>query len=207
MVNKKSKLSYIILAATLVVIVAATTLTLWLTGAWFTAQKSDNGNLTTATISVQAKQDGNVVTANETKTLTSSQLITSSNKFTIKNTSNINVYVRARIVCNWDEDYQGYERTYEVLNYTLGSNWNAVSGSSANDKITNNNFIYYNAALTPNQEVDILTAVSIKSGKSMPDDAKLSIFVEAVQADNVGKNAFINSDSELTSSNWSSVIA
>lgn len=204
---KKSRLSYIILIASVAVILSATVMTLWLTGAWFTDQKSNNSNITTATMSAEVKQSGNTLTTNDAITLTSGSLITSSNKITIKNSSTVGAYVRVAIVCNWEETYQAYESVFDVLEFTLGSNWSALTGSNANDKIKNNNYVYYNTALTANQEVDLITAVSIKAEKSMPDDAKLTVFVEVAQADNVGKTSFINSDPELTTLNWSTVIS
>lgn len=205
---KKSNYNYIILAIVLAIVVALTTLaTMWLTGAWFTDNKNDTSNIGTAVVEVNAKQSGVIFNASDTKTLTSSSLITNANKIIVRNTSNISVYLRAKITCNWDEDYQGYERVYDVLSFTLGSNWNALTGSNANDKIFNNEFLYYSSAVAANTDIDILTAVSIKAGKSMPDDAKLNVFVEVVQADSVGKALFVNNDSELTNSNWSSVIS
>lgn len=205
---KKSRYSYIILAFVLLIVGALTTVgTMWLTGAWFTDDKNDSSSVTTATIAVQAKQGEVVRDTTNPITLTSSSLITNSNKITVKNTSNVSVYLRACITCNWEEDYQYYDRVDDVLSFTLGGNWNALSGSTGNDKIKNNNFIYYSSALTTNQTVDLLTAVSIKAGKEMPDDAILNIFVEVVQADNIGKALFVDSDSELTTSNWSSVIS
>ena len=205
--SKKSKLSFIIFIASLAVILSVTVMTLWLTGAWFTDQKSADSDVTTATISVQAKQGDVVLEAATPITLTSGSLITNSNKIIVKNTSNTSVYLRACITCNWEEDYLSYESVTDVLSFTLGSNWGALSGSNANDKIFNNNFIYYNTSIAANGQVDLLTAVSIKAGKTMPDDAILNVFVEVVQADNVGKTLFINNDSELTTSNWSTVIS
>ena len=208
MLSKKSKLSFIIFIASLAVILSVTIMTLWLTGAWFTDSKSADSDITTATISVQAKQGETVHQTTSPITLTSGSLISNSNKIVVKNTSSTSVYLRAKITCNWDvNDASEYDMIYDVLSFTLGSNWGALTGSNGNDKIFNNNYIYYNTSVASNGQVDLLTAVSIKAGKSMPTDALLNVVVEVVQADNIGKTLFINNDVDLTSSNISTVIS
>lgn len=209
MIKRKSKFNYAILISVLAVLLVVSIVLIAASGAWFTAKKSGSSNITTATVSVRAEQNGS-----ETKTSTNIIITQSSSTgvnllqgstaaakaVTIKNTSTIPVYVRAYITCNWAANVAGYDDVYSVLNFTLGSNWVApgAANNATNNQKIQSGMLYYSSALPVGETLYTLLS-SVQTTAAMPSDAIINIFVEVVQADSIGQARFIESDPNISS--------
>ena len=215
-INKSSKLLLWIAVASVLVVAIITTSVLAVTGAWFTDRKSSDVDITTATIGAKVRRNNqdvdtaiNPITLSETTNDTNDPidlLIVNSNPkpITIKSTSNINVYVRVWITLNWEENNSNYENVYDCLNVAIkhnlavGDTW-VPSGSSYFGE-----WVYYKGVISDNNEHELISSINLASGKSMPSNAKLNVFVEAVQADSIGQARFQDTDTNLASQ-WNSI--
>lgn len=189
--------------------------------AWFTNKKESKitGNVPTLGVQVASSQ---ITPVNNNFTFTSAQI----GSFqpiqpiiTLTSTSSISVYVRVRITANWEkpnnEIDNDYESVFDVLDFTLGSDWIAdgdlndeakvqdiipLSDESAADAISGG-FIYYRGDAPVNKIIKELTNnsssasvliqnITVKSGKTMPANLVLNIFAEVEQPNKFGLKAF-----------------
>ena len=172
------------------------------TGAWFTATDSDTINPATPSVSLQVKYGNDVMTNSTAISLDSASDIT------IHNTSNIAVFVRAKVIVNC-VDSSGVVLTdldpTDYANYTINANFTAVTGY-------NTNFLYYyDSLLIDNTDpsydntypydmgfkplaksgansgtsVTIVSGINNTSCESLPTGVsiKISVFAEAIQVD------------------------
>lgn len=212
MISRKTKTSYIILVIAMSAFIVGLTMLLAFSGAWFTATTNKNSVITTGVVAVNVKQNNTIVNAetalqlNQTSTVNASLISAGlSNQIKVNNTSeSIDVYVRAYITCNYTSEDSNLGSAFDVLTFTLGSNWGAINGSTDNQKIKNG-YVYYKSKLNSNSTVELIN--SITASAAMPSSATLNVFIEAVQADEIGKARFIESDSALTNQNWSTLFA
>ena len=166
--SKKYGLLFVIFA-----IVLAFVTTITVTFAWFTGKDSDSGTGTTPVVAVS------VVGGSDTITLGSVSSVK------VNNNSNCDVYVRAKIIPECYDDSSGHVLTnYNASDYyTIATTgWSAVSGYDSD-------FIYYGLPTKVGYETKTLTVVSSITKKANPPTGvtvKLSVFVEAIQADSSG---------------------
>ena len=202
MLNKKTKYSLLILSLSLLVLAIVTVTVLSVTGAWFTDYKSGKSNITTATVAVAAKR-GTPVSEIDTVIINATEVagtnLLGSNPITFVSTSNIDVYVRAVVTLNWATNNASYEDVYSCFNVTIPNTWKP-SGSS-----NFGSYIYYGANITNNTAYSLVSSISLKSGKTMPSDLVVNVFVEAVQKDTIGKDRFQATDASLTNVKWTSI--
>lgn len=123
----------------------------------------------------------------------------------ITSDSNINVYIRARITCNWSNLDVSQDYVFDVITFNLADNWIASNNSNCSGSNDNTNiqsgWLYYKSGSTktvsPNAAIQLLTDITINS--DMPADLKIQIYVEAVQANDLGLQK-LNVPQSLT--NW-----
>ena len=191
--NKKSKhvsQGFILLISAIILIVAV----FGVSFAWFTASQSVKMNGTSPIVSLEVKKAGTDYESGTVYAYTSGDLAS----FTFKSTSTINVFIRARVTCNWADNDLSRGSVYDYLTFTLNGTWysNVAPSGTANQKLEGG-WIYFNAtssAITsvapsqPNPAHSIFTSVS----GSLPAGAtaNIQVYVEAVQANNVGLNKF-----------------
>ena len=213
-INKNSKFNLMVLLVSLLAVAVITTTVLAVTGAWFTGRKNAETNITTATVSVEAKQDGQVVRSaitpiTLTATTDETQDLIDEKPITINSTSNIPVYVRVVITLNWAENNASYDDVYDCLNVEIKQDttdaehpvdiWKS-SGSSNFGA-----YLYLNTQLSANAEQELISSIKLANGKSMPSNVELNVFAEVVQADNIGKARLQESDANLTDAKWTEI--
>ena len=167
---KRSKKYGLLFAIFATVLVLVTTITV--TFAWFTGSDTDSGTGTTPVVAVSVAGGSDTITLGSVSSVS------------VSNNSNCDVYMRAKIIANC---YDSSGKVLENFNagdyYTIATNgWSTVSGYNAN-------YIYYGSPTKVGYGTKTLTVVSgIKQEASPPTDVtvKLSVFVEAIQADSSG---------------------
>ncbi len=208
--NKKSYLLIL-----LVSVLAITTLTigiLGVTGAWFTARNSKDSTVSTATVTATAWRNGASIDTESPIVLPVSSAGTNllaPNAIQAKNTSTIPAYLRAVITINWVENEGTNEDIFSVLTFALNSDWMSSklynnSSPTDNQKVSSL-FIYYNKPVAANTAVDMINSLTVDAKKTMPCNAILSVEIEAVQADNIGKARLQDTDSYLTAEAWTAI--
>lgn len=163
--SKKYGLLFVIFA-----IVLAFVTTITVTFAWFTGKDSDSGTGTTPVVAVS------VVGGSDTITLGSVSSVK------VNNNSNCDVYVRAKIIPECYDSSGNVLTNYNASDYytieTTG--WSPVSEYDSN-------YIYYGSPTKVGYETKTLTVVSsitpTKVSAPTGVTVKLSVFVEAIQAD------------------------
>ena len=167
--------------------------------AWFTDSKSVKltGNVPVVAVNVQyagLTQGTNCYTFSQHD---ADDVISTLPSLSFQSTSNIGVYVRARITFNWSSLDQSLGSVYDFVNIDIANNWyglSANSNSSTNDNtLVQSGWLYYrdtNAVVSNNTAREILHNIAVN--EDMPDSIKIQIFVEAVQANQLGASKFGN---------------
>ena len=212
--KKFNKKSYLLIL--LVSVLAITTLTigiLGVTGAWFTARDSKDSTVSTATVTATASwRNGSAINGESPIVLpvsASGTNLLESNAIQAKNTSTILAYLRAVITINWVENEGTNEDIFSVLTFALNSDWMSSklynnSSPTDNQKVSSL-FIYYNQPVAANTAVDMINSLTVAAEKTMPCNAILSVELEAVQADSIGKARLQDTDSYLTAEAWTAI--
>ena len=210
--KKFNKKSYLLIL--LVSVLAITTLTigiLGVTGAWFTARDSKYSTVSTATVTATAWRNGSAINGESPIVLpvsASGTNLLESNAIQAKNTSTIPAYLRAVITINWVENEGTNEDIFSVLTFALNSNWKSsklYNSSPTDNQKVSSLFIYYNQPVAANTAVDMINSLTVAAEKTMPCNAILSVELEAVQADNIGKARLQDTDSYLTAEAWTAI--
>lgn len=171
------------------------------TGAWFTDTKSANIDGNTPIVNVTLYNGASALSTDSEIILTAQSNTTDSTtlKFDINNASdstqntNIRVFVRAKVFVNWTDE----SLTDDVLDF-VQPNFSTtflsgISGTAKDAKI--GNWIYYNDILsistTGIPRFTIINNFTITG--TMSSNASVSIYLEAIQGNNVGLDKWHNS--------------
>ena len=164
---KKSKKYGLLFAIFATVLVLVTTITV--TFAWFTGSDTDSGTGTTPVVAVSVVGGSDIITLGSVSSVE------------VSNNSNCDVYVRAKIIAECCDSSGHVLTNYNASDYytieTTG--WSPVSEYDSD-------FIYYGLPTKVGYETKTLTVVSGITKKASPPTGvtvKLSVFVEAIQAD------------------------
>ena len=152
--------------------------------AWFSDTANFQYNGTTAQIVVSSYNNGTKFQSTNNIEITSA----TANPITVKSEigSDINVYVRAIITCNWKVNSAMYGEVTDVVNINVSSDWFVPSGSNAIG-----DFIYYRGSVVPNTTKTLISSIGLTG--SIPTGAQaavVNIYTEAVQADDLGIGLF-----------------
>ena len=192
--TKKARNFVLILLSSLIVVFSV--LAVGFTNAWFTSSGDVTipGTTPKVTISTIINQEvEKEITLAQTN---SGESISSFHPIEFKNTSNIPVYVRARIECNFVDGNTintDYGTPFDYLSFTLATNNGALWYSTLTETPTDNakiinGWIYFKTAVAVNGTGTIISGIEVTS--NMPANAVLKVFVEAVQANSTGTAKF-----------------
>ena len=129
--------------------------------------------------------------------------ISNFNEIKFTNNSSFSVYVRAKITCNWDPFSGSIEDDcFDCLAFELSkdNNENKLWFSTVddpdndNDVLINGQWVYFKTAVDPYQTFGFLSGIKVSS--NMPSNAKLTVFVEGVQANESGRRAFFSTQQD-----------
>ena len=164
--------------------------------AWFTgtAELELGGN--TATVQLKVLNGITEINSGTNISLTNTQ----NTPINVQNTSNVDVYIRAFITCNWENNSNSFADISSCVTINFNSNWYAPTGRSMIG-----NFIYYKGAISSavaNATKELISSITISSIPTGAGSAVINVWAEAVQANSAGESAFATSDSGLTVSAW-----
>ena len=192
--TKKMRNFVLILLSSLIVVFSV--LAVGITNAWFTS--SDNltipGTTPEVTISTIINQEvSKEITLSQTN---SGNSISGFYPIGFNNTSNIPVYVRARIECNFADGNTintDYGTPFDYLSFTLatdnGALWySTLTGTPTDNAKIMNGWIYFKTSVAVNGTGTIISGITVN--QNMPSGAVLKVFVEAVQANGTGTATF-----------------
>lgn len=114
----------------------------------------------------------------------------------ITSDSDINVYIRARITCNWSNLDASQDSVFDVITFNLADNWIASNNTNCSSSNDNTNiqagWLYYKSGSTtqvaPDAIIQLLQSITLND--DMPASLKIQVYVEAVQANALGLTKF-----------------
>ena len=178
------------------------------TYAWFTDSKNIKITGNVPQVAVNVNTSNSLSGTNGIYTFASQLSVTpiaTQPTISITSYSTIGVYIRARITCNWSNLDATQDSVFDVITFNLDNNWIATNNSNCSTTNDNANiqsgWLYYKSGaiktVSPYYTIQLLTGITLND--DMPDDLKIQVYVEAVQANTLGLEKF-NIPQSLT--NW-----